>query len=413
MSESQVTAEVVSIGDEMTSGARVDTNAAWLSQRLSDLGIHVTFHSTVGDTLSQDIEVFRTAAERADVIVATGGLGPTQDDLTREALAAVVDQPLEFRQSAMDHIESLFQRLGREMPERNRMQAMFPVGSQEVFNPHGTAPGIDLLVPRVGRSPSRIFALPGVPAEMKRMFDETVAPRIVEGFGKNIVIRQHVMKLFGIGESEMERRLGDMISRQRQPRVGITVSAATISLRISAMSDSEEKCQQLIDQTRNEVLEKVPQYHFGDGDGFEQHHAIDQILTERGESLAIAELGYSTLLGNMFASLGPESCLRGSVGFADAKAMMQHFGTATLDEAMEKLKADYQADWLIVIDAYPAATAKSTDARPTSTIQMTILTPTGEAVRTERVIGSHPDILHPIIAKATMAKFRKTLREVG
>ncbi len=140
-------------------------------------------------------------------------------------------------------------------------------------------PQVLICLSREGKPASRIFALPGVPAEMTRMFDETVAPRIVEGFGKNVVIRQHVMKLFGIGESEMERRLGDMISRERQPRVGITVSAATISLRNFGPGQSGGKCQALIDQTRAEVLEKVPEYYFGDGEDFEQHHAIDKVLS--------------------------------------------------------------------------------------------------------------------------------------
>ncbi len=411
MTQSENTAEVISIGDEMTSGARVDTNAAWLSRRLSDLGVHVAFHSTVGDTLSHNIEVFRTAIERADVIVATGGLGPTRDDLTREALAAVIDQPLEFRQSAMDHIESLFTRRDRQMPERNRVQAMFPTGTQEVFNPHGTAPGIDASVPRDGRSPSRIFALPGVPAEMMRMFDETVAPRIIERLGNRLAIRQHVIKLFGIGESEMERRLGDMIARDRQPRVGITVSAATISLRISAIGESAEQCQSLIDQTRSEIIEKVPEYFFGDGEDFEQHHAIDQILTDRNESLVVIELGYATLLGNLFAALGQRSCWRGSLGFTDVKSLLQHFESTAIEDAIGKIKASYQADWLLLIDHYPAATVAAIEARPNSSVQLMIAKPDGQLIRTERTVGAHPDILHPIIAKAAMAKLRKTLRE--
>ena len=171
----RITAEVVSIGDEMTSGGRLDTNAQWLSQRLGDLGVEVTFHSTVGDDLSHNIDVFRTAARRVDVVVATGGLGPTRDDLTREALAAVAEQPLELRADALQHIQLLFSRRDREMPERNQVQAMFPVGSQQIFNPQGTAPGIDLSVARDDGGVCRVFALPGVPAEMKRMFDDTVA----------------------------------------------------------------------------------------------------------------------------------------------------------------------------------------------------------------------------------------------
>ncbi|MCH2180344.1 MAG: molybdopterin-binding protein, partial [Mariniblastus sp.] len=225
----QLTAEVISIGDEMTSGARLDTNAQWLSRRLGNLGIKVSFHTTVADTLEQNVDVFRVAAERVDLMVSTGGLGPTQDDLTREALADLIGAPLELNPLAMQHIEQMFSRRKRDMPERNRVQAMFPIGSQQIFNPQGTAPGIDMVIPRVESGQSRLFALPGVPAEMKRMFDETVAPRILEEKGPGTEIKQHVMKFFGTGESDMENRLGSMIARDREPRVGITVSTATIS----------------------------------------------------------------------------------------------------------------------------------------------------------------------------------------
>ena len=233
--------EVVSIGDEMTSGARVDTNAAWLSRRLGELGIHVAFHSTVGDTLEHNVDVFRIASQRADVIVSTGGLGPTQDDLTRDAMSGLAEQPLELQSDSLQRIEEMFRRRKREMPERNRVQAMFPRGSLAIINPQGTAPGIELTVKAEARStPSHFFALPGVPAEMKRMFDESVAERILALAGQSHKIQHHVMKFFGTGESDMEQRLGDMISRERQPRVGITVSSATISLRISATAETDQ-----------------------------------------------------------------------------------------------------------------------------------------------------------------------------
>ncbi len=136
-----IRAEIISIGDELTSGQRLDTNSQWLSIQLADLGVSTVFHTTVGDTLADNIDAFRTAARRADIVISTGGLGPTADDLTREALAEAFDCPLEFRQAAMDHIESLFAKRKRPMPERNRVQAMFPRSSLDVPNPHGTAPG--------------------------------------------------------------------------------------------------------------------------------------------------------------------------------------------------------------------------------------------------------------------------------
>lgn len=409
MTNSQLTAEVVSIGDEMTSGARLDTNAQWLSQRLGDLGVLVTFHSTVGDNLSHNVDVFRTAAHRADIVVATGGLGPTRDDLTREALAEVTGQSLELHQPSLDHIKNLFSKRKREMPERNVVQAMFPVGSRDVFNPQGTAPGIDLPVNRPDSKQSRIFALPGVPAEMKRMFDETVAPRILELSGGGGCIQHYVMKFFGTGESDMEQRLGEMISRDHQPRVGITVSEATISLRITAMSDSGQQCQSMIEKTRAEILELVGDLHFGDGEGYEQYHAIDDTLSARGENLLVIELGMAAPLGNWFASLGKTPSYRGGLSFANTDDLMQLTGCEDLTSSLEELRRRFDTDWILMVDEYPSL--ESTDGGPlrASTSRLVVIRPDGKKVATTTTLGGHPAILQQRIGKAAMAWLRKVV----
>ena len=139
----ELRAEVIAIGDEITSGVRLDTNTQWLSKRLGEIGIHVAFHSTVGDDLGDNVEVFRIASERADIVIATGGLGPTADDLTRHAISQMAGVELVKDQSVLDHIEKMYSRRGREMPPNNEVQAWFPVGSQIINNPEGTAPGID------------------------------------------------------------------------------------------------------------------------------------------------------------------------------------------------------------------------------------------------------------------------------
>ncbi len=220
MMQTETVAEVISIGDEMTTGQRLDTNSQWLSQQLEDMGIRVGYHTTVADDLSANIQVFRQAAERADWVIATGGLGPTLDDLTRDAIAAAFGQTLEFREEAMQQIARLFERRQRPMPERNRVQAMFPSESLIIPNPHGTAPGIDLTVDRDGRAPSRIFSLPGVPAEMREMWFQTVSPRIQAALGVSLVSASAIVKCFGLGESELESHVSELIARDHVPRVG-------------------------------------------------------------------------------------------------------------------------------------------------------------------------------------------------
>ena len=171
-------AEVISIGDELTSGQRLDTNTQWLSERLGEVGIRVLYHTTVADDLAANVRVFREAAQRADVVVASGGLGPTADDLTREVLAQLTGTELVLREDVVEQIRDLFARFGRTMPERNTVQALFPAGSRMIPNPTGTAPGIALEVPRTSRTPCRVYAMPGVPSEMFRMWADTVGPEL-------------------------------------------------------------------------------------------------------------------------------------------------------------------------------------------------------------------------------------------
>jgi len=407
----QLTAEVISIGDEMTSGARLDTNAQWLSRRLGELGVKVVFHSTVGDTLSHNVDIFRLASNRADILVSTGGLGPTRDDLTREALATLVDQPLELDLSAMEHIEQMFSRRKRDMPERNRVQAMFPRGSKQIFNPQGTAPGIDMLIPRDDAMQSRVFALPGVPAEMKRMFDDTVASRILETEGSGTEIKQHVMKFFGTGESDMENRLGSMIARDREPRVGITVSTATISLRITATGSNEEDCQAQIDQTRKEIMQRVPEFYFGEGDHYEQHDAINEVLISRGQNLMVVEYGRAAPLGDWFAKLGDTPAYKGGLSLANSTQLQAMFGGNTEQESLKLLQQNCAIDWILVVNSYPELDHDSHLPQPASEISLVVISPDGECLIRKETLGGHPDVLQPRIAKAGMAWLRQILAE--
>ncbi len=225
-------AEIIAVGSELTSGAKLDTNSQWLSRQLADVGISVHFHTTVSDDHTEQIAVLRTAATRADVVIVTGGLGPTQDDLTRQVFAEVASVPLELDPMSLQVIEEMFSRRGRTMPERNRIQAMFPAGSAALPNPIGTAPGIWLELPRdAGQRPCLIAALPGVPSEMHRMFEEQVQPRLP---ASGVVIRRALVHCFGLGESHVEELLGEVTARGRDPEVGITAHEATITLRIDA-----------------------------------------------------------------------------------------------------------------------------------------------------------------------------------
>lgn len=414
-------AEIISIGDELTSGQRLDTNSQWLSQRLGELGIAVAYHTTVRDDLDDNISAFRNAIERADVVVATGGLGPTADDLTREALAATAGVNLVEDAGALAHIRNLFARRKREMPKRNKLQAQFPRGSRVVPNPEGTAPGIDLTVPRANGGTCRVFALPGVPAEMFTMWNDTVGPAIAASLPSPRVIRHRRIKCFGVGESDLEAMLPDMIRRKREPLVGITVHGATITLRITASGPNESACLEAMEPTVAEIRQTLGVVVFGEEDD-ELEHAVIRLLAERGQTLAVAEWATDGLVSEWLAEAAVgERAFRGGVVVHEARMLKSLLGvnispdaassseTATsMARAVQKL---VRADFGLGIAAFPSSGAAMPTAATLPGVDMGgtlhVALAAGDNVRVKAFpIASHPAITKPRSAKQALNMVR-------
>jgi nicotinamide-nucleotide amidase len=298
MMVAKIVGEVIAIGDEIVCGKLLDTNSQWISQGLIDLGVAVRHHTTIGDRFDDYRPMLATAAHRADVIVCTGGLGPTEDDLTTAALAEFAGVALEFDDASWANIERIFARRNRPITANNRKQAMRPVGSKSIFNPEGTAPGIDMLLPEQSGRRARLFALPGVPAELRDMWPSVAAEiRLLTG---QRVFYQYSLHCFGAGESEIESMIPrELMRRGRDPLVGITASQATISLRVSTIGESLDRCHEFAQPTIDTLRKALGTLVFGDESDTLESVVIEK-LRQSKQTISICDLGLS---GDVFQRL--------------------------------------------------------------------------------------------------------------
>jgi nicotinamide-nucleotide amidase len=407
-------AEIISNGDELTSGKILDTNSQWLSLKLADIGITTLYHTTVGDDLNAMIEVLRIAVERADLILWTGGLGPTADDLTRQAIAECVGVPLEKNEDSMRLIQEIFQRRGREMPKANEIQAFQPRGAKPIRNPHGTAPGIDLTVTRSkpvnGRlNFFRIMAYPGVPAEMKEMWQDSGQQSIQEMLdqltGQKRVLRFRSIHSFGLGESQIEAMLPDIINRKHDPKVGITANRATITLRIVAESATEEECFKKIEPTATLIYNTLGQLIFGEGDDRLQEVVCRKLKTS-GKTLAVVEAGTRGLLAEAIAdSKEPPDCFAGGIVLPPKQPIDP-------EEMIRRGRRLFDVDYLLLVGAYPTGKPDRNHTEETlvavinarkTNLQESIL-----ALQYYPYVG-HPDIIDDLYVKRAIDMLRKII----
>ena len=285
-------ASLVSVGNEILSGLTVDTNAAYLSRELLSMGIPVVSGYTVPDEVEAVSQAIRRAKSDANIVLVTGGLGPTDDDLTRQALASYLHVELEFHQELLYDIDKFFRKRNRPMTERNRVQAYLPAGTHALSNPVGTAPG--MLAETDG---GIIVAMPGVPSEMKLMFRESVGPRLKKA-DRGQVVLVHKLRCFGTGESNVAQMLGDFMQRGRNPLINCTVSGSVITLHIVATAGEFTVAGQMIDRDTEALHAILGDLVFGHG---EQTLAdvVAEKLTAAGKTLAVAESCTGGLLAKM------------------------------------------------------------------------------------------------------------------
>jgi len=278
------TCEILTIGTELLLGQIQDTNTVYLTQEMSGLGTAVHFRTSVGDRLSEMEEAIRSAVGRCDLVITTGGLGPTLDDLTREAVARVAGAGLEYRQDLMDQIEAMFRRYGYVMPENNRRQAYIPAGCHAVYNPVGTAPAF--ITEILGRP---VICLPGVPRELRYLMIHEILPWLRHRFGiTDHRVSYQVLKVVGLGESGVDRLIQDLIRPGENPEVGLLASEGEIKIRIAAVAEGDEGAAAVIDPVAAEIRCRLGSKIFGEGDDTLEG-VINGLLARRNLTLALLE----------------------------------------------------------------------------------------------------------------------------
>jgi nicotinamide-nucleotide amidase len=273
-------AEIVTIGTEMLLGDLIDTNTAWISQRLAELGVAIYRHTTVGDNPERIVEALREASYRSTLVITTGGLGPTSDDLTNACLSTLTGREMVEYPEAREHLDEMFHRCGRKPTENNYKQALFPKGTKLIPNPVGTAMGA--LVEWEG---TLFVTLPGVPVEMKSMFGETLEPLVRARSDGSIVSK--TLHFAGIGESALAEKVQEFLDA-RDPTVAPLAGQGRVRLRITTRAATEEEALDKISPVEREILSRLDDFYYGQGDETLEG-AVARLLQERGATLALAE----------------------------------------------------------------------------------------------------------------------------
>ena len=276
-------AEIVAIGSELLLGQIVDTNSAWMAQRLTALGVNLYFKSVVGDNPGRMKEVIARALERADIVITSGGIGPTQDDLTREVVAQVTGRKLVQDAGMLEQVEAHFRRRGRPMTPNNIRQSYMPEGAIPVQNPNGTAPSFVVEDPR-----AVIFSLPGVPVEMKWLFENEVEPYLSKKFNLAEVIHYRVLKIVGVGESAVDDKVGHLIANLSNPTVGVLALPGQVDVRIAAKAANRDEAMKMIAPVEAEVRALLGNAIFA-ADEETMEHVTGKLLRDKNKTVAVCE----------------------------------------------------------------------------------------------------------------------------
>ena len=298
-------AEILSVGTELLMGQIANTDAQFISRRLGELGVTIYRHSTVGDNPARVREALQEALSRSDMVITTGGLGPTEDDLTKEMVAEYFGLEMELHQPSLDALKAFMERFGKKMTPNNLKQAYFPRGCTVMPNACGTAPGC--IVEQGGKT---VAVLPGPPMELMDMFDRQLAPYLQARSGQ--VIRSRFLKIFGLGESNVETLLSDLF-HSGNPTLALYCGPGEVTARITARAAAPEKAEAMMQPVYEEILRRVGEACYGEGVNRTPADAVLELLKNRGETVTFAESCTGGLLCGAFVDCaGASDCLKES-----------------------------------------------------------------------------------------------------
>ena len=356
-------AEIISIGTEILLGEIVDTNATFIARKLRDAGIDLYRKTTIGDNSSRIAQAVQQALERNDIIITTGGLGPTIDDATREGVAMALGVETEFHDELWEQIQARFKRFDRTPTENNKRQAYLPQGAIAIENPVGTAPSF-----MVEKNSHTIISLPGVPREMEYLLEKVVLPYLRESYQIHGIIKARVLHTAGVGESQIDDLISDL-EELHNPTIGLAAHSGQVDVRITAKADTEEQADDLIDKVECEVRKRLGEWIYGvDQDTLEE--IALRSIQNRGWTLAVIETG---LKGELIRRLS-KSAQSGKHDlkniFQGGEMIIDYAASTDLHSLTEAYRKSRNVDVCLGVAVRPAGEKQD--------VCMIIITPEGE-----------------------------------
>ena len=406
--------ELISTGSELLLGHIVNTNVKWLSEELNNRGYSVSYQTTVGDNPERMKEVFQRAGKRADIVISSGGLGATQGDITRKALADALGLPLVFHEEAGREVDSFYEKQGRVKPYESDRDRYLPKGAKVLHNPVGVAPAV------VVEQDNRVYVLlPGPPSELQGTFVESVSPFLEQRFGQQGMIYSERYAVYGYREMQLETLLQDLIQNQQNPTIALLIKPGYIEIRLTAKGASKADCQEKLGPWRSILLERLEDIRSLDTSVLEDFH---KVALTTGVTIGTAESCTGGLVGKMLTDLGGSSGYYQGGIISDANVVKEQvldvssetlatYGAVSEETAKEMVEGVFRVlrtDYAIATTGI-AGPGGGSQEKPVGLVYIGIGTPRGITVYKEIFIGDRDSIRKSVAERAIQYIYKELI----